>query len=130
MQSIGRGYPQHCTSLSQLGVVETLTLPPRNNQAIKESKGNVRLQLRKKHRDIPDVVVKVFDTLPTVAVLVDWDGVVLFANKALKSVLERDREALWHAPYSKVRRTRSPPSIPAVLTLLCTTTTSSSPTSS
>jgi nitrogen-specific signal transduction histidine kinase len=62
----------------------------------------VRLQLRKKERDIPDVVVKVFDTLPTVAVLVDWDGVVLFANKALKSVLERDREVLWHAPYSKV----------------------------
>lgn len=72
-------------------------------QAIKESHGHVRVNLSKKAREIPEAVAKAYDALSVCVALVDWEGIVLFANKAAKSVLGKDREDLLHLSCSDVR---------------------------
>lgn len=73
-------------------------------QAVKESNGNVRVHLSKRMKDIPEHATKGFDCLSVVVVLADWDGVVLFANKAVKTALGKDREVFLHRPSADVRR--------------------------
>lgn len=76
-------------------------------QAVKESDGNVRVHLSKRMKDIPEHATKGFDCLAVVVVLADWDGVVLFANKAVKTALGKDRDVFLHRPSADVRALRS-----------------------
>jgi hypothetical protein len=65
----------------------------------------VVLHLSKRLKDIPESVARTLDMLGVLVVLADWEGTVLYANKAAKVVLDRARDNLLHVPHTEVRST-------------------------
>jgi len=65
-------------------------------------KGHVLLQLSKKERAIPEFITKAYDLLCFLVVIVDWEGTILFVNKASSDILGKNRDDLAFLPCTRV----------------------------
>jgi len=65
-------------------------------------KGHVLLQLSKKERAIPEFITKAYDLLCFLVVIVDWEGTILFVNKASSDILGKNRDDLAFLPCTRL----------------------------
>jgi PAS domain-containing protein len=75
-------------------------------KALKECRGHIKLQLTKRPREVAEAFAKAYDALAVAVLLVDWEGIVLYANAATKPVLGRTRDQLVNLSCIEVSLTR------------------------